>query len=66
VNLNGLLRTTSRGFEDRGASVRCHPLPCARDRGSDLWIRQRPPTLGAGCDVGCFLGCHRRHALGLL
>jgi hypothetical protein len=42
VNLNGLLRTTSRGFEDRGAIVRYRPSACIQVRMQASPIRHRP------------------------
>ncbi len=59
VNLNGLLRTTSRGFEDRRAAIHYRPLASApvQPRASRV---HRCPLLAVGIHgVGCHLGCQR-------
>jgi len=57
MNLNGRLRTTPRGFEDRGLRVRTGPLGSARVRPWRLWFHARPRTAAVVRRVGCHLGC---------
>jgi len=59
VNLNGLLRTTSRGFEDRGAGVHNRPSTSApvQPVASAVLDRSHWSTIVRG--LGCLIGCHR-------
>jgi len=53
VNLNGLLRTTSRGFEDRWAGIHNHPLTSAQIRFAGHWIRSYPQSVAVVHEFGC-------------
>jgi predicted nucleotidyltransferase len=58
ANLNGRLRTTPRGFEDRGSVVRCSPTPFANDGKYLSQIRGHQSSSAAIRPLGCRLGCH--------
>jgi hypothetical protein len=57
MNLYGPLRTTPRGFEDRGSRVHNRPSTSTGDRSLARTFRGRPPSSGVVRDVGCHFGC---------
>ena len=57
VNLNGLLRTTPRGFEDRASAIHRRPLTSASIQSQASVIRDCSLTSTAGRQLGCHLGC---------
>ncbi len=57
MNLYGPLRTTPRGFEDRGASVRDRPLASTAVQSRASRIHHRLHLSSGIHHVGCHLGC---------
>ena len=60
ANLNGRLRTTTNGFEDRVSKDRGCPPTSTQDRTQQFSVHRRLRLCTGVCEVGCHLGCHQK------
>ncbi len=58
TNLNGPLRTTPRGFEDRGLCIHSRPSASIGPRTPARQFHDHPPSSAVVHQFGCHLGCH--------